>query len=468
MDLAGRNVTLMGLGRHGGGVAAARYASQQGARVTVTDLLSAADLAESIEELADCRIAAWRLGGHREEDFRLADVIVVSSAVPLDHPLLAIARRAGGRITSETELFLRGCRASLIGVTGSNGKSTTAAMIAAILRADSRRCELGGNIGRSLLPELGRLCPGDWGVVELSSFQLAHLSPGTPLPRVAVVTGCTPNHLDWHKDWSHYQAAKQRLVTEQPAGGAAVFHEDDELSSWYTVARGRVHVACGDDALPCLRVAGPMNRHNAQLAAAAARAVGASEEAIAHGLAGFSGLPHRLELIARFGGRCFYDDSLATTTESVIAALTALREPVWLLAGGKDKGVELTALCQAVARLARGGCFYGATRDRLLQGVRHAWSTTPAASRATAASGPADAATKASPARAAAGRSFEVPHNDRFSACEHLEDALHWCWERSRRGEVILLSPGCASYDQFHDYRHRADVFRKAAAALGR
>ena len=213
-ELAGRRVTVMGLGRHGGGVAASRYLAEQGATVTVTDLASESELAESVGELAGVPIARFHLNGHREEDFRDTDCVVVNPAVKPDNRLVQLARQAGARITSEMELFLEACRGHLIGVTGSNGKSTTAAMTAAILSASGRRTWLGGNIGRSLLADLPQIGPDDWAVVELSSFQLYWLSATVRMPEIAVVTNCTPNHLDWHPAWEHYVAAKQRLLLE--------------------------------------------------------------------------------------------------------------------------------------------------------------------------------------------------------------------------------------------------------------
>jgi len=211
-DFAGRRVLIMGLGTHGGGVAVAEYAAQCGAEVVITDLADESALRTSRERLAQVDIARWRLGEHLRDDFDWADVVVANPAVRPDHPLLAYARSQGKLVTSETEIFFRAAAAPVIGVTGTNGKSTTATMLAAILHAAGRDTWLGGNIGRSLLTDLEKITSGSVVVLELSSFQLAHLSPGTPLPRVAVVTGCTPNHLDWHKDWSHYQAAIARLA----------------------------------------------------------------------------------------------------------------------------------------------------------------------------------------------------------------------------------------------------------------
>ena len=223
MEVRGRRATVMGLGRHGGGVAVARWLAHNGAAITITDRAPADSLADSIAELTDVEIAAWRLGGHCDADFIGADLVIVNPAVRRDHPLVARAAARGVAITSELELFLERCPASVIGVTGSNGKSTTAAMIAEILRADGRETWLGGNIGRSLLPDLDQLSRASWAVLEISSFQLAWLSPCCPTPTAAVLTNFTPNHLDWHGTLSAYADAKRRLFSGQRPADIAIF-----------------------------------------------------------------------------------------------------------------------------------------------------------------------------------------------------------------------------------------------------
>ncbi len=232
-ELRGRRVTVMGLGRHGGGVAAARWLAGQGARVTVTDLADESTLAESLAELSDAPIAAYQLAGHREADFRRAEIVVVNPAVAPGNHYVGAAREAGAKVTSEIELFLNACPARVVGVTGSAGKSTTASMLTSMLQRDGRRVWLGGNIGRSLLPVLEEMTSDDWAVLELSSFQLAWLSAGARWPEVAVVTNCAPNHLDWHGSFEHYRLAKQRLLREQSRAGVAVLNpKNREVRSW--------------------------------------------------------------------------------------------------------------------------------------------------------------------------------------------------------------------------------------------
>ena len=238
MQYAGRRITVMGLGHFGGGAAAARWLARQGAAVTVTDLADAATLAAPCAALADAALAAWHLDGHRAEDFRTAELIVVNPAVRPGHPLLERGRTAGVPLTTEIDLFLRACPARLLGVTGSNGKSTTAAMIAAILHRAGRRTWLGGNLGGSLLGQLEAMTPDDWVVLELSSFQLSYLGAETRVPEIAVVTGFSPNHLDWHRSLAEYAAAKQVLLARQAAGDRAVLNTfDPALAAWAGLAR---------------------------------------------------------------------------------------------------------------------------------------------------------------------------------------------------------------------------------------
>jgi UDP-N-acetylmuramoylalanine--D-glutamate ligase len=483
-DYRGCRATIMGLGHFGGGLAAARWLARQRAIVTVTDLADEDALADvlpllnvqgdipifdecrpaaapakigTVPLLADAPIANIHLGGHRKEDFEKADLVVVNPAVRPDSPWPAIARQSGARLVTELELFIENCPARIIGVTGSNGKSTTAAMIAEILRCaqdDKPKTFLGGNIGVSLLERLPEIGRDDWVVLEISSFQLWHFSPSARMPHVAVVTGCSPNHLDWHGGYADYKSAKQRMLLGQTPGDFAVLNTfDAETSSWSGMVRGRQIVlpeldvfthlsgSKGDSpifvghriaAIPAkigtipLSVPGLHNRINAACAAAAALAVGCSWDDIRRGLGQFRGLPQRLEHVATIAGRRFYNDSAATTPESTIAALRSLDGPVWLLAGGKGKGANFEPLADEIVRRARGAAFFGATGEELRN--------------KTAAKSP------------------QFP----CITMQTMQNALDWCWTRSGPGDAVLLSPGCASTDQFCNYEDRGRRFVEA------
>jgi UDP-N-acetylmuramoylalanine--D-glutamate ligase len=453
MDVRGRRVLVMGLGNFSGGVSAARFMARRGARVLVTDLAPPEHLASSVAALEGEPIEAMRLGGHQAEDFRWAELVVTSPAVRRDDPFLRIARAAGARVTSEMNLFFQLCPAPVVGVTGSNGKSTTAAMIQAMLQAAGRPCWLGGNIGRSLLDSVDAIRTDDLVVLELSSFQLEELDELARSPHVAVVTTFTPNHLDRHPTLDAYRRAKQTILRHQRPGDLAALNADDpEVRAWPTRCRtlwygldDHGHEGSfldGERAvvrlkgrevefelLGAMRLCGVHNRSNALAAGCVAAALGVDARSIRDALASFHTLPHRLEPIAEVDGRWFYDDSIATTPESTLAALAALEAPVWLIAGGHDKGLDLNEVAQRIAERVKGVALLGQTAPVLRELVgRH------------------------SPA----GR---VPAMQEFT---HMDGAVAWCYHRSEPGDVILLSPACASFGMFRNFVDRAEAFRRA------
>jgi UDP-N-acetylmuramoylalanine--D-glutamate ligase len=435
-SFSGKRVVVMGLGHFGGGVAVVRWLAAQNAKVTLTDSASDEDLRDALGQLDGLLLEGVHLAGHREEDFQNAEIVVVNPAVRPGNRFVDLASQSGAWITTELELFLRACPAKTIGVTGSNGKSTTTAMTAAIVAASGRRAWLGGNIGASLLDKLPRIATDDWVVLEISSFQLFRLHDDTPRPSIAVVTNCTPNHLDWHPSYEHYVAAKQRILQgPQPCRCAVLNLEDPEVSSWTPLAAECLDPPYAPESLPRLTIPGRHNRVNASLAARAARAAGCSQSDIDAGLTNFRGLPQRLEPITFNGqtglkGRRFYNDSSATTPESTVAALETLEGRVWLLAGGSDKGIEFGPLTEAIVRCAAGAAFFGDVRRRLLAGV------------------------------------LEREPDFLAAAFSTLEESLAWCWVQSQPGDVIALSPACASKDQFQNYRQRGEHFVRCVERL--
>jgi UDP-N-acetylmuramoylalanine--D-glutamate ligase len=323
-------------------------------------------------------------------------------------------------------LFLSACPAHVIGVTGTTGKSTTAAMTAAALEAGGRRAWLGGNIGGSLLVDLQRMTAEDWIVLELSSFQLFWLSESVRWPEFGVLTNFAPNHLDWHGNVEHYRDAKQRLLDH-----AQHSVQRTERHGAQRAPRSLQRCVWPDAVVPALRIAGRHNRANAALAAAVASAAGADRESIVRGLAGFNGLPHRLQTVAEFAGRRFINDSKATTPEAAIAALESMDHPTWVLLGGSDKQIDLSALVAVVGRRARGAALFGTVAPKL------------------------EALLEA-----------HAPSTERVRV-DSLEKALDWCWRQSQPGDSILLSPACASLDQFRDYAERGETFTRLVRTLG-
>lgn len=465
-DFRGQRVTVMGLGSFGGGVGAVRYLSAQGAHVTVTDLKSADDLHDSLAQISKCPNVTLHLGEHPEADFRDCDLLVVSPAVPADSRYVQLAREAGVPITSEMNLFWERNRGKTICVTGSNGKSTTAALVHSLLTAmpfgdtaARRGCWLGGNIGRSLLPHVDEIDPNDYVVLELSSFQLADLAPLRPNPHVAIVTNFSPNHLDRHGSLEAYRQAKQNLLRWQTSDRVAVLNQDDaDIAGWPTAARrfwfgrddeGRQGLfgigfdtfkrnalfrsAPREQVLPLgdwLALPGSHNFQNALAATCAALILGIAAPQIASGLSGFAALPHRLQLVAEGAGRRFYDDSKATTPAAALEALAAFRAPVLLLAGGYDKQVDLESLAQGIV-------------DRGIKAVSLMGQTAGTLDRLIGAK--------------------EAHKRVVRRVCENFEEAFRWGTAQSEPGDVVLLSPGCASYDWFRNYEERGDTFARLA-----
>jgi UDP-N-acetylmuramoylalanine--D-glutamate ligase len=433
MNLSRLRVTIMGLGRHGGGVAAARFCAQAGAIVTVTDLANAESLAASVDQLPDVPIARFTLGRHAADDFCKAEVVVVNPAVRPENDFVRVAKESDAVITSETELFLDACPAMVVGVTGTVGKSTTAAMLASILQAGGRQVWLGGNIGHSLLPDLPAIRREHVVVLEMSSFQLYWLSDKSRWPQAAIVTNCCANHLDWHGTWKHYVAAKQRMVRHIPAAGFAILNSGDpEVATWPLALNRSEHVADAWplDQVPTLLAPGQHNRVNAACAAAAGEQLGTDVGKIRAALANFSGLPHRLVSVGEISGRCFYNDSKSTTPVATLAALKTMDRPTWLLLGGAETRADFSDLLGKVPSSTLGAACFGAVGPQL-----HRLLTT-------------------------------VDDSYRCSCNTTLKQALAWCWKQSRSGDVILLSPACTSTDQFRDFIHRGEEFEHLVHSL--
>ena len=457
MDVHGKRVVVMGLGCFSGGVSAARFMARRGAEVIVTDMAGPEKLTNSIAALADVSIRATHLGGHRPEDFRWADMVVASPAVPLDSPFLHEARQHGAQVTSEMNLFFELCPARVVGVTGSNGKSTTAAMIHAILREAGRSCWLGGNIGRSLLEQLAEIRPSDIVVLELSSFQLEHLDELGRSPPVALVTNLTPNHLDRHPTLTAYRSAKQAILRRQTPADFAILNADDaDVRTWPTQgaslffgledhgrdgsfldgnhavvrrAREESEFRLAD----VLHLPGVHNQSNALAAMCCAAALVVDTASMCRGLGSFRTLPHRLELVEQIDGRRFYDDSIATTPESTLAALDALSGPIWLIAGGHDKGLDLELVARRIADRVNGVALLGQTASTLDQLI---------------------------------GRYAQRGSRPQVQQCGGMEEAVRWCFGRSRPGDAVLLSPACASFGMFQNFVERAEVFCRAVREL--
>jgi UDP-N-acetylmuramoylalanine--D-glutamate ligase len=375
------------------------------------------------ERGADVVVADRTLGN--DDDVSLlegVDVLVKSPGVPGETALPAAARARGIPVWSEIELGARLLPNPLVGVTGTNGKTTTTELLGAIFRAAGLPVEVAGNVGRPLTAV--RAEAGTWIVCELSSFQLEDVHELRP--RVAVLLNLEPDHLDRHPTFEHYREAKLRLFARQEPDDVAV------VPRGFAAVPGearRVEFAA-DDPLPAEPlIPGAHNRENAAAATAAARAVGIGDDAIARALSTFPGVPHRLELVAERDGIRWVNDSKATNTAAARRALTAFEAPLHLILGGSLKGESFDELAAAVA-----------------------------AANVVTAHLVGEAAEPLASSLGDAG----VP----FLLASTLERAVAAAASAARPGDVVLLSPACASYDQFRDFEHRGEEFRRLVENL--
>jgi UDP-N-acetylmuramoylalanine--D-glutamate ligase len=451
----GRRATIMGLGSFGGGVGLTRYLVSQGAEVTVTDLQHAEALAASVQALHRLPVR-FVLGEHREADFIDTDVVFVNPAVPLTSPYVQLARAHQVPLDSEMNLFVRQCPGYIIGITGSVGKTTTTSLLGSMLQLHDARTLVGGNIGGSLLPRLADITPDTFVVLELSSFQLEHLDWLQYSPPLALVLNLAPNHLDRHTTMAAYQQAKEVILAYQTPADMAVLNWDDATVRrmaaqghgrrlYYSVeevldegvsqhdtalvlaADGRRTVLCEQSDL---HLRGAHNFGNAAAAAAAAATLGVPPATIRRGVQRFRGLAHRLELVATKGGVEYYNDSKATTPVSTIRALQAFTQPMLLLAGGYDKGTPFDELGQVIHARARAALVYGKTAPKLATAIAQAAHAAP---------------------EQPAPLVLQLPN---------LDTALRQAAALAQPGEVVVLSPACASYDQYPHYEARGEHFR--------
>lgn len=444
---ADKTILVMGLGRFGGGVDAAKFAAGASAKVIVTDLASAEELRSSIKQLEEFPDIEYHLGSHDPADFKGADVIIVNPAVPPDNQYLQIARKYKKLITSQIGVFFQLCPAVIIGVTGANGKSTTTALTAYLLRAarDERRGTrdekvwLSGNIGNEpLLTIVGQVKPTDLVVLELSSFQIEQLAQIPKAPNVALLTNLTPNHLDRYGTFADYCAAKENIFKfQKPSSSPAIsiFNAEDEISvKWfekYKQDAGRICVKFSvDDVGKEIRdnfpLPGRANLSNLAAALCIARHFGIEDYRIIKSLPKFKALPHRLEFIAEIKGVKWYNDSKATTPESAITAIEAFDQPIIIIAGGYDKNIPFDEFGQKIAEKAKAAILLGQTAQKIANAITACPKT-----------------------------------KTKIEIVNSLSKAAELAKQLAVNGDVVLLSPACASYDMFKNYEQRGNDFCK-------
>src|SRR5216683_3341437 len=448
MDLNGKRVLVVGLGKSG--VASALFLKAHGARVTVSDTKTGDELRSEIPVLLDHGITV-ETGGHGERTFRGQDLIVVSPGIPLDAPALVQARALGGSVIGEIELAAQFLRGPIVAITGSNGKTTTTTLTGEIMTAGGFPALVGGNIGTPAIALAERATPESVIVLEVSSFQLETIHSFRP--KVAVILNVTPDHLDRHRTFEAYVDAKARILENQQSTDLAVLNADDptcvamaartkaqvfwfsrrkEVQQGAWVLDGNILFRDGTQQREIMLVSeiplkGAHNLENVLAAVCAGALMACAPEKIRQAVREFKAVEHRLEYVATIRGVDYYNDSKATNVDATIKAMESFPANIHLILGGKDKGSDYTLL-----------------NDLLRQRVKRVYTIGAAAKKIE------------SQIQAAA----EIDH------AGTLETALKRAAATAEAGDIVLLAPACASFDQFKNYEHRGRVFKEAVRGL--
>jgi UDP-N-acetylmuramoylalanine--D-glutamate ligase len=462
MTVEGKKVLVVGIARSG--VAAARLLASRGAMVIANDARPEAELRDAARELRELGVML-SLGGHPESLFENADLVVLSPGVPADLAALESARRAGIEIISEPELAGRFLRGRLIGVTGSNGKTTVTTLIGELMRAAGGDVIIGGNIGMPLTSLIEKSSERTWTVAELSSFQLEMID--SLRVNVAVVTNITPDHLDRHGSFENYVRAKHRILSNQTEDDWAILNGQDHAvadmvaklgvqsrkiyfssqgretpggrTADIYVERGRVMTTMMTDyrgeteaiKLDEIPLPGMHNVENVMTALAAtfsAMGTGTNDlPVLVEGIKRFKGVEHRIEYVAEIDGIKFYNDSKATNVDSTVKALESFERNIIVILGGKDKGSDYSTLAPLIRQRVKQVILIGAASEKIAEQLEGAGPMTRARS---------------------------------------MQDAVLRAMEVATAGDTVLLAPACASFDMFDNYEHRGRVFKEAVYTL--
>ena len=447
MELNGKRALVVGLGKSG--VASALFMKAHGARVTVSDTKSGDELRNEIPVLLDHGITV-ETGGHGDRTFRGQDLIVVSPGVPVDAPPLVQARSLGETVIGEIELAAQFLPGPIVGITGSNGKTTTTTLTGEIMTAAGFPALVGGNIGTPAISLAEQAKPETIIVLEISSFQLETIQ--TFRPKVAVVLNVTPDHLDRHRTFEVYTDAKARIFENQQASDFAVLNADDltciamgarteaqvfwfsrqkEVQHGAWVRDGNILFRDSNGQREILQVSeiplkGAHNLENVLAAVCAGVLMGCAPDKIRQAVRDFKAVEHRLEFTATINGVDYYNDSKATNVDATIKALESFPGNIHLILGGKDKGSDYTVLNDLIRQRVKRIYTIGAAAAKIESQVKGA----------------------------------EVVH------AETLENAIRKAHATAQPADVVLLAPACASFDQFKSYEHRGKVFKDIVGGL--
>jgi UDP-N-acetylmuramoylalanine--D-glutamate ligase len=442
VELKGKRVLVVGLARTG--VATALFCAARGAHVTATDTRSENELCEAVKKLRAAGVTC-ELRAHADDLFLAQDLIVPSPGVPSDLPHLVAARKNGVTIWSEIELASRFLSGKLIGITGANGKTTTTSLVEHILKNAGFSTILAGNIGTPLISAVAASGDDTVTVAELSSFQLELTE--TLRPNIAVFLNLTPDHLDRHHTMEAYGRAKARIFANQTERDIAILNADDPGTTPHAPARpqvfwfsrkkrvgqgafvkdGQIVVRKDGEEQAILRVSeiplvGAHNWENILAAVLAAKLAGADAQEIASAVKTFAGVEHRLEFVAEIAGVRYYNDSKATNVDATQKALEAFPGRVIVILGGKDKDSDYTALRKELNERAILALLIGSATEKI---------------------------------------AGQIAGSVRVERAGTLERALQHAEHEARPGDIVLLAPACASFDQFENYEHRGHVFKQ-------
>jgi UDP-N-acetylmuramoylalanine--D-glutamate ligase len=445
MELKGKKVLVVGLGKSG--LAAALFLRRRGARVTVSDIRSAEALAKEIPALIEAGIMV-ETGGHGLLTFRRQDLIVVSPGVPLNTPELVQVKSFGLPVIGELELAARCIKGRMLAITGSNGKTTTTALVGEILQKAGLPTLVGGNIGVPVVALIEQSTDETWSVLEVSSFQLETTDKFHPA--IAVILNITPDHLDRHGTFENYALAKERIFAAQDERDCLVLNADNARAAeaasrsvarvyWFSVEhpvaqgawleQGNVVYRPAPDAaveiimpLRGIPLKGAHNIENVLAAVTAARLAEAPGGVIRQAVESFQAVEHRLEYVATHNGVDFYNDSKATNVDATAKAVAAFDSGIHLILGGKDKGSDYTQLAPLLRARVRAVYTIGAAAAKIESQLRGVVS---------------------------------------IESCETLDNAVIAAASAARPGEVVLLAPACSSFDQYESYEQRGRAFKK-------
>lgn len=452
----------MGLGLHGGGVGIVKFLCAAGASVTVTDIKSKEELAPSLEKLKNCKDINFVFSSHRPEDFSNADMVIKNPAAPWSNKYIKIAQERKIPIEMDSSLFFKLVPNDIIGVTGTKGKTTTSTLIYEILKAAGKNVIKAGIGQVSVLDKINDLKKNTIVVFELSSWRLSALGRHKLSPHVAVITNIYPDHLNYYKSMSEYIADKKYIFANQSAKDFCVINADDpdvagmepeiksqvvkfsknKINAGQSVfqSEGAIYLNDGIDEkkiidISDIPVRGEHNISNMMAAITAVSLYSIDLRTIKKTLENFCGVPHRLELVRELDDIKYINDTAATTPESAISGINSFSEPIILICGGSDKNLDVRELGKLISEKVKGAIFLkGAATDKMIEAIKNNLS--------------------------------QEDKNKEFTIVDSMDKAVEVARGEAKAGDVVLLSPGAASFGMFQNEFDRGDKFKEAVKAL--